>query len=84
MKVEVRAVGLKAMRERRGLTQRKLAHDLGISQNYIPAIEAGARQAGPKLQQQLVKYFGCRFEDLFEIVLVDPETKREQVLQPKR
>jgi transcriptional regulator with XRE-family HTH domain len=84
MKVEVRAVGLKSMREKRGLTQRKLAHDLGISQNYIPAIEGGARQAGPKLQQQLVKYFGCDFGDLFEVVLVDSETKREQVLQPKK
>lgn len=58
MKVEVRATGLKAMREKRGLTQRKLAHDLGISQNYIPAIESGARKAGPKLQAQMVKYFG--------------------------
>jgi DNA-binding XRE family transcriptional regulator len=83
VKIEVRAVGLKAMREKRGLTQRKLAHDLGISQNYIPAIEAGARHAGPKLQQQLVKYFGCRFEELFEVVLVDPETNREHVLVPK-
>jgi len=82
MKVEVRAVGLKAMREKRGL-QRQVAHDVGISQNYIPAIEAGARRAGPKLQEQLVKYFRCRFEDLFELVLVDPETKREQVLVPK-
>jgi DNA-binding XRE family transcriptional regulator len=59
VKVEVRATGLKAMREKRGLKQRKLAHDLGISQNYIPAIEAGARNAGPKLQQQLITYFGC-------------------------
>jgi DNA-binding XRE family transcriptional regulator len=55
MRVEVRAVGLKAMREKRGLTQRKLAHELGITQNYIPAIEGGARKAGPKLQQQMVK-----------------------------
>jgi transcriptional regulator with XRE-family HTH domain len=84
MKVEVRAVGLKAMREKRGLTQRKLAHDLGISQNYIPAIEAGARRAGPKLQEQLVKYFGCRFDELFEVVLVDPETGREHVLEQKQ
>lgn len=82
MKVEVRAVGLKATREKKGLTQRKLAQELGISQNYIPAIEANTRQAGPKLQDQLVKYFGCRFEDLFEVVLVDPETGREQVLAP--
>ena len=51
MRIEVRATGLKAMREKRGLTQRKLAHDLGISQDYIPAIEVGARRAGPKLQE---------------------------------
>lgn len=70
MKIEVRAVGLKSIRDKRGLTQRKLAHDLGISQNYIPAIESGARRAGPKLQEQLVKYFSCRFQDLFEVVLV--------------
>jgi DNA-binding XRE family transcriptional regulator len=76
-------VSIKAMREKRGVTQRKLAHDLGISQNYIPAIEAGARRAGPKLQEQLVRYFACRFEDLFQVVLVDPESKREQVLGPK-
>jgi DNA-binding XRE family transcriptional regulator len=79
VKVEVRAIGLKAMREKKSMTQRKLAQDLGISQNYIPAIEANSRQAGPKLQDQLVKYFGCRFEDLFEVVLVDSETGREQV-----
>jgi DNA-binding XRE family transcriptional regulator len=72
------------MREKGGLTQRKLAHDLGISQNYTPAIEAGARRAGPKLQEQLVKYFGCRFEDLFEVVLIDPDTKREWVLEPRQ
>ncbi len=84
MKVEVRAVGLKAMPERRGLTQRQLAHNLGISQNYVPAIEGGARKAGPKLQQQMVKYFGCDFGDLFEVVLVNPETSEQQRLQPKR
>jgi DNA-binding XRE family transcriptional regulator len=80
MKVEVRAAGLKAMREKHELTQRKLAHDLGISQNYIPAIEANTRQAGSKLQDQLVKYFGCRFEDLFETGLVNPETGEERRL----
>lgn len=56
MKIEVRATGLKAVREKCGLTLRKLAHDLGSSQNYIPAIEAGARKARPKLQDQLVRY----------------------------
>ena len=83
MRVEVRAKRLKALREARGLTQRKLAHDLGISQNYVPAIEAGSRCAGPKLQAQLARYFGVPFEDIFDVVLVDPETKREQILKPR-
>jgi DNA-binding XRE family transcriptional regulator len=84
MKVEVRAIGLKRMRERRGLTQRQLAHDLGVSQNYIPAIEGGARKPGPTLQQQMMRYFACPFQDLFEVVLIDSESHREQVLEPKK
>jgi hypothetical protein len=35
MRIEVRATGLKSVREKRALTRRKLAHDPGISQNYI-------------------------------------------------
>jgi predicted transcriptional regulator len=77
MKAEVRATGLKAMPERLGLTQRKLAHDLGISQNYIPAIE------GPKLQQRLVKYYGCAVEEMFQDVLVNSRTGQEQVSERK-
>jgi putative transcriptional regulator len=82
LKIEVRATGLRALREQRGLTQRQLAKDIGISQNYIPALEGGARRPGPGVQERLVKYFGCRFEDLFQLVLVNPETSQEQVLQP--
>jgi hypothetical protein len=29
-------------------------------------------------------YFGVPFDQLFEVVLVDPETKREQALRPRR
>jgi transcriptional regulator with XRE-family HTH domain len=83
VKVEIRASGLKAMREKRGLTQRQLARDLGISQNYVPAIEANSRQAGPRLQEQLVKYFDCAFGDPLQVVLIDQETHREQILEPR-
>jgi hypothetical protein len=31
----------------------------------------------------MVRYFGCRFEESFQVVLIDPETKREQVLHPR-
>jgi transcriptional regulator with XRE-family HTH domain len=79
----VRATRLKALREARGLTQRRLAHDLGISQNYIPAIEAGTRRAGPRLQEQLTKYLRVAFEDIFDVVLVDPDSRRERQLVPR-
>lgn len=69
------------MRLKHGLTQRELGEVMGVSRNYIPAIEEGARHAGPELQERLVRYFGCRFEDLFKVVLVDPESGRELVLE---
>jgi putative transcriptional regulator len=83
MRVEVRATRLKTEREKRGLTQRQLAKDVGVSQNYIPALEAGARRPGPNVQQRLVKYFGCNFEDLFDVILVDPDSGHERVLARK-
>jgi transcriptional regulator with XRE-family HTH domain len=83
MNVEVRATGLRALREKHGLTQRELAHQLGISQNYIPALESGARRPGPKLRQALMKFFNTNFEDLFEVVMVNPESSSEQILEPR-
>jgi DNA-binding XRE family transcriptional regulator len=71
------------MREKQGLTRRQLGKELGVSRNDIPAIEEGTRRAGPELQEQLVKFFGCLFEELFEVVLVDPESGAEKVLTPK-
>ncbi len=83
MNVEVRATGLRAMREKHGLTQRELARQLNISQNYIPALESGARRPGPKLRQALMKFFKVNFEDLFEVVMVNPESSSEQILEPR-
>jgi transcriptional regulator with XRE-family HTH domain len=56
------------MRERRGLTRRKLFQVLGINRNYILAIEANGGGAGPKLQDQL---------------LVNPETGDDRRLVAK-
>lgn len=82
MNVEVRATGLRAMREKHHLTQRELARRLGVTQNYIPALEAGTRNPGPKLRQALTQLFQCDFEDLFEVVMINPETQSMQVLKP--
>lgn len=71
MKVEVRAVGLKAMRRKRGLTQRQLGNDLGLSLHYIPAIGGKRSARWPRSPGSPGEVFGCRFEDLFEVVLAD-------------
>jgi len=84
MNVEVRATGLKSLRERHHLTQRELARRLGVTQNYIPALEAGTRNPGPKLRQSLMKLFQCDFEELFQVVMINPVDRREQVLRPER
>jgi len=39
-------------------------------------MEAGSAAPG-------LRYFACRFEELFEVVLVDPESGRESVLEPR-
>jgi predicted transcriptional regulator len=46
VKIELRAAGLWEMREGRGLTHGCLAHELGISQNCLAPIEAGAARRG--------------------------------------
>jgi DNA-binding XRE family transcriptional regulator len=82
MNVEVRATGLRAMRDKHHLTQRELAHRLGVTQNYIPALEAGTRNPGPKLRQQLMQLFQCDFEDLFQVVMINPLNNHETLLKP--
>ncbi len=78
----MRATGLRAMRQRHQLTQRALARELGVMQNYISALEGGTRRPGPRLRSQLLQRFGCDFEELFEVVMVDPATRQERRLRP--
>lgn len=80
MKVEVRATGLRAKRDAMGWTQRELARRLGVTQNYIPALELGTRNPGPDLRQSMMKLFKCDFEDLFTVVMVNPTNKKEEVM----
>jgi len=80
VRVEVRATGLRAQRDAKGWTQRELAKRLGVTQNYIPALELGNRNPGPDLRQKLMDLFGVDFEDLFTVVMVNPITHQEEVM----
>lgn len=81
--MEVRATGLRSRREAAGWTQRELARRLGVTQNYIPALELGNRNPGPDLRQRLMELFHADFEDLFTVVMVNPVDHTEQVMVPE-
>jgi transcriptional regulator with XRE-family HTH domain len=83
MRVEVRATRLADCRRARNMTQRELARRLGVTQNYIPALEAGTRDPGPSLRKPLMQVLGAGFFDLFDVVLVDPDASRETLLGPR-
>jgi transcriptional regulator with XRE-family HTH domain len=79
IRIEVRATRLAELRQDRGLTQRELARRLDVTQNYIPALEAGTRQAGPRLRGPLLENLGARFFDLFDVVLVADDEEEVQL-----
>jgi transcriptional regulator with XRE-family HTH domain len=81
-RLEVRAPRLAEVRRARGLTQRELARSLGVTQNYIPALEAGTRLAGPRMRGLLCTSLDLGFFDLFDVVLVADDGGTEVHLRP--
>ena len=57
---------LKALREKRGISQLKLAMDLGLNQNGISRYESGAREADYKTLIALADYFDVSIDYLLE------------------
>ena len=61
------------MQERRGLTRRQLANRLGVGEDQIADLASGHTHAAGQLRLILMRYFDCQFEDLFEVLEVNPE-----------
>ena len=57
---------LKALREKRGISQLKLAMDLDMSQNSISRYETGAREADYKSLIKFADYFDVSIDYLLE------------------
>ncbi|MGV2914629.1 helix-turn-helix transcriptional regulator [Streptomyces alfalfae] len=51
--------GVTYARERAGLTKRSLAQALGISEQLLGDIEAGRRNASPRLQERMAERLAC-------------------------
>ena len=57
---------LKALREKRGISQLKLARDLGLNQNSISRYESGAREADYKTLIALADYSDVSIDYILE------------------
>ena len=57
---------LKALREKRGISQLKLAMDLDMNQNSISRYETGAREADYKSLIKFADYFDVAIDYLLE------------------
>ena len=58
---------LKEMREKRGLTQEKLAELADVSRQTIISIESGKYVPSLELALKFGKIFKCKIEDIFGI-----------------
>ncbi len=57
---------LKELRQQRGITQLKLAMDLGLNQNSVSRYETGEREADYKTLIMLADYFDVTIDYLLE------------------
>ena len=55
---------LKALREKKGLTQREVANDLFITVQMLSGIETGIKQPSLNVALALAKYYGVTVEKL--------------------
>lgn len=56
---------IKEAREKRGITQRELAEELGVDQSAISFWEAGKTHPRASMLPRLTKALGCSLDELF-------------------
>lgn len=66
MKMKLKINRLKKFRERRGMTQEKLAERVGVTRQTIISIENNRYVPSLPLALKFAKIFKCRVEDIFK------------------
>ena len=60
---------LQAQRKKAGLTQDQLSERIGISPNYLSAVERGVNQLSYEILVQAINVLGCSADDIFGEVI---------------
>lgn len=59
---------LKDYRKARGLTQTEVAETLGVTRQYIGALEKGERKPSLKLLKEIAKLYGVKISKLIDLI----------------
>ncbi|KEO84914.1 helix-turn-helix domain-containing protein [Tumebacillus flagellatus] len=54
-------------RIRAGFSQRRLAHESGLSSPFISQVENGNRNIGPEAAKAICEVLKCGFDEIFEL-----------------
>jgi putative transcriptional regulator len=60
-------------------SQEELAKELGISQQFLSAIELGIRNPNVKLMKKLEEYFKVPMEELFPDIFLNSNTTKRDI-----
>ena len=52
------------------MTTQELATKLGLTLENVELLESGVTKPSAALRRVLMAYFGCHFEDLFEVLTI--------------
>lgn len=75
---------LMELRKKRGISQLKLAMDLGLTQNTVSRYESGTRQADYKTLVALADYFNVSIDYLLERTDFPEMIKRAEEREERR
>jgi transcriptional regulator with XRE-family HTH domain len=81
--VRIRAKNLSSVRRQLPMTQRVLARQVGVTQNYLSALENGHRSPSAPLCCRLILALDASFDELFDVVLIE-DLDRETLLTRER
>jgi transcriptional regulator with XRE-family HTH domain len=59
-------IDLKKLRTNRGWPQWKTAEELGVSREYISAVENGKRGISMSMMKAIIQVFGVKYEDFYK------------------
>jgi len=65
-------------------SQGELAKELGISQQFLSAIELGTRNPNVRLMKKFEEYFHVSMEELFPDIFIDTNTTKRDIKKRRR